>query len=160
MSGSTDRDRLLQEHLDGGIEEEELCRRLPEGLDPREVEGELAAYRAVWSFLGEPPSWRLPDGFARRTARRAVGARESRAADWILGILVGGGATGATVAAAIALAHGLAAAGLDPAALLWEAAGLLGHVPSALPGAAASGATLYLADRLWRPGGRSAATGG
>lgn len=148
------RDRLIQDHLDGRIDEDELRRRLGEGGDG-ELDRELAAYRTVWAELAEEPESRLGAGFARRVARAATTGRRPEGGDRVTDALLAASVLVPAAAAVAGVGVLLPAAGVEVAPLLRAAGELAARLPAGAWAAAGSAAALCAADRAWtarRPG--------
>lgn len=152
MNRNLDRERDLQDFLDGQIDEAELRRRLGVPTDPGaplpELERELAGYRAVGRSLEREPEFRLPADFARRTARLALAERRTDREERLMAALLAGSSAAAAGAAAAAIALLVSASGLEVGRLMGGALASGGQVPAALGGTIGVGALLFALDRV------------
>lgn len=159
MSDVDRREQALQDFVDGRIDERELRRRLgeSEGAEVSEgLEGEVAAYRAVWAGLESEPPLKLDAEFARRTARAAlteqgtaVAAGPANPTGRWAGALA---AAASTVTFAVALAAAvllLPAAGVEIGDPLRRILRATATVPTALWGTLGTAAVLYVVDAAW-----------
>lgn len=159
MSDVDRRERALQDFIDGRIHEREFRRRLGKagGSEVSEgLEGELAAYRAVWAGLESEPPLKLSSGFARRTARAALAERRTGVAALPANPAERWAAALAAAASAVTLSAALAAAvlllpavGYEVAAPVRQLARAAQGVPTALWGTLGTAAVLYAVDAVW-----------